>query len=158
MTDSVTNTPKPIEDTISTTTAKMDSFVKAQQAQIEKTSTQFIKSYDELTTLAKGNVDAVVEAGTIVAKGAEEAGRQVASYTQSAFELHVAATKSMLGVKSLQELLALQNSYAKSSLDALIGETTKLQELAVKVTSDAMAPLNARINLAVEKLAKPLAA
>lgn len=158
MTDKFTTATKAIEDVVTQAKQNLEGYVKTQQEQFEKASSQFLKSYEELTVLSKQNVDAFVASGTIVAKGAETAGKQVAAFTQSSLEKNVAAGKAVLAVKSIRELIDLQNSYFKSSLDALVAEGTKLQELSVKVTNEALAPISARVNVAVEKLTKPAVA
>jgi len=158
MNDKIAAAQKVFGDAVSQAKLNLEGYAKTQQEQIEKASAQLLKSYEELNALTKGNVDAVVQSGTIVAKGAEEAGKQVAAFAQASLEKSVATSKAFLTVKSIRELIDLQNAYAKQSFDALVAETTKLQELSVKVTNDALAPLSARVNLAVEKLAKPLAA
>lgn len=158
MTDKFAAAQKAFGDVVGQAKQNLEGYAKTQQEQIQKASAQLMKSYEDLNALTKGNVDAVVQSGTIVAKGAEEAGKQVAAFTQASLEQSLAIGKSALAVKSIRELIDLQNSYLKSSLDALVAESTKWQQLSIKVTNEALAPLNARVNVAVEKLAKPLAA
>ncbi|MCA1998119.1 MAG: phasin family protein, partial [Armatimonadetes bacterium] len=126
--------------------------------QVEKASEQMMKGYDELAAIAKGNVDALVQSGTVVFKGAEDMSREVAAYARSSFDKSVAAGKAMLSAKSIQEVVELQNSFAKTSFDAFVNEATKLQEMSVKVANEAFAPINARMTATVEKFSKPMAA
>ncbi|WP_448191221.1 phasin family protein [Azospirillum sp. sgz301742] len=158
MNDKIAAAQKIFQDVAGQAKQSFEGYAKTQQEQIQKASAQLLKSYEELNALTKSNVDAVVQSSTIVAKGAEQAGKQVAAFTQASLEQSVATGKAVLAVKSIRELVELQNSYVKQSFDALVAETTKLQELSVKVANEALAPLNARVNLAVEKIAKPLAA
>ncbi len=65
--------------------------------------------------------------------------------------------KALLAVKTIQELIALQNAYAKASFNAFVAESAKLQELSVKIANEALAPLSERVNLTVETLGKPAA-
>lgn len=132
--------------------------VAATKEQVEKASAQVMKGYDEVSALAKDNVDALIEAGTIAAKGAEDIGKEVVSFAQASFDKSVAAGKAILSAKTLLEVVDLQNDYAKSSFDALLTGATKIQELAVKATNAAFAPIGARVNAAVDKLSKPIAA
>ncbi|MFD1627473.1 phasin family protein [Azospirillum griseum] len=158
MSDKFAAATKSIEDAVATAKQNLEGLVKAQQEQVEKASAQIRKSYDDLSVLAKGNVDAVVKSSAIVAKGAEEAGKQVAAFTQSSLEKSVSNGKALLAVKTIQELIELQNAYAKASFDAFVTESTKLQELSVKIANEALAPLNERVNVTVETLGKPVAA
>lgn len=130
----------------------------ATKEQFEKASQQLFRGYDDLAAFSKENIDAAVQASTILAKGMEDLSKAMMAYAQSSVEQSVETGKVLLGVKTLRELVDLQSSYAKSSFDRLVSEGTKLSELSVKITNDAFAPLNARINAVVEKFAKPVAA
>lgn len=158
MNDKIIAATKAMEDAVSQAKQNLEGLVKAQQEQVEKASAQILKSYDEIATLAKDNVDALVQSGTIVAKGAEEAGKQVAAFGQASVEKNVATGKALFAVKTLNELVELQNAYVKQSMDALLAEGVKLQELSVKIANEALAPINAQVNATVEKLSKPIAA
>lgn len=158
MTDNFVAASKAIEEAIATAKTNLEGVLKAQKDQFEKASAQLLKSYEEVSALTKENVDAVVTSGTIVAKGAEEAGKQVAAFTQSSAETAVANGKALLAVKTVNELVDLQNVFFKKSLETFIAETTKIQELSVKIANEALAPISARVNAAVEKFSKPVAA
>lgn len=158
MNDKFAAASKAMEDVVSQFKKNLEGLVKNQQEQFEKASAQIMKRYDDLTALTKENVDAVVQSGSIVAKGAEEAGKQVAAFTQSSMEKNVATGKAMLAVKTVHELMELQTAFVKQTMEAVVAESNKLQELSVKVTNDALAPLSARVNATVETLAKPIAA
>ncbi|UKJ73314.1 phasin family protein [Azospirillum brasilense] len=158
MTDKFAAATKTFEDAVSAAKLNVDGLVKSQQEQFEKASAQILKGFDELTALTKGNVDAVVKSGTIVAKGAEEAGKQVASFTQSSLEKSAATGKALLAVKTIQELVELQSSFAKASFETFVKESAKLQELSLKTAKDAFAPINDRLQVTVETLSKPVAA
>ncbi|MCA1998118.1 MAG: phasin family protein [Armatimonadetes bacterium] len=158
MNDKIAAANKIMEDAVAQAKENMDGFIKASQEQAGKASAQMMKGYDELTTIAKQNVEAFIQSGTIVAKGAEEAGKQVAAFTQSSLEKGMATGKAMMGVKTFRDLVDLQNEYTKSSFDALVAETTRMQELSLKIANEAFAPINARVNATIEKIAKPIAA
>ena len=68
-----------------------------------------------------------MKSGTIVAKGAEEAGKQVAAYTQFSLEKGAANGKALLAVKTIQELVELQSAIAKTAVEAFVKESAKLQ-------------------------------
>lgn len=132
--------------------------VAATKEQVEKASAQMLKGYEDYAAFNKATVDALVKSSTIAVKGAEDINKELVAFAQASFDNSVAIGRALLSAKSFNEVVELQNSYAKQSFDSLVAEATKLQELSVKVTNEAFAPLNARVNAAVEKLAKPLAA
>src|SRR3546814_14310410 len=66
--------------------------------------------------------------------------------------------KQVLGAKSLNEVVDLQNTFTKSAFDAFVAESTKISELSVKTASEAIEPIKARAAEAVEPLSRPHAA
>jgi phasin family protein len=164
---------KPYEEMFSTGKDSVETFVKVgteaaakgyEQAvtmsrdHFAKANTYFFKGYEDMQGFGKENLDAVIEAGTIFAKGAENIGKQMMSLTQGSVETSVNTAKALMGCKTLREVMDLQADYARSSFDALVAEGTKLSELSIKVANDAIAPIQARVTVAVEKLSKPIAA
>lgn len=131
--------------------------VAATKEQVDKASAQLLKGYEDYAAFSKANLDALVKSGSVFAKGAEDINKQLLAFARASFDQSVAAGRALLAAKSINEVVELQNSYAKQSLDSLVAETTKLQELSVKVANEAIAPLNARVNATVEKFAKPAA-
>ncbi|MCL6250855.1 phasin family protein [Altererythrobacter sp. KTW20L] len=108
----------------------------------------------EMTDLAKGNVEALVESGKIVATGLQDMGKTYADEAKSAYETISADLKEMASVKSPTELFQLQGKIMRRNFDMLVATGTKGSEGAMKLANEAIAPISARVNLAVEKLSK----
>ena len=64
----------------------------------------------------------------------------------------------MTSARSLKDVADLQASLARTAFEKSIADATKLQEAAMKVAEEAFAPISARVTVAVEKLARPIAA
>ena len=116
------------------------------------------KSVDDAARLSKEQVDAIVSAGNVAAKGFETINAEVMAFTKGQIEDQISATKAMMGVRTLQDLIELQNDFAKSAFEAYTAHTTKLSEVAAKTAQEAFAPINTQFQAAVEKMVKPLAA
>lgn len=108
----------------------------------------------EATEFAKGNVEALVESGKILAAGAQDLGKTYVEEAKSAYETLTADLKELAAVKSPTELFQLQGKIMRRNFDALVATGSKNTEAAVKLASDAFAPISGRVSLAVEKLAK----
>lgn len=130
-------------------TAK-DNFAKAAETQL--------KAADDMAAFSKATMDAFIQSGSILFHGLEELTRSIVGATQSQVESGMTAAKSLISAKTLTEFTDLQNAYAKSAFDSVLSEATKLSELALKVTTDAVEPLNARVSAAIEQLSKPILA
>ena len=108
----------------------------------------------DMTELAKGNVEAVVESGKIMAEGMQSMGKTYADEAKSAYETVQADLKEMASVKSPTELFQLQGKIFRRNFDAMVSVTSKNTDAAMKLANDAMAPLSGRMNVAAEKLSK----
>lgn len=155
----------PYEAVVSASKEQVEKAMKASTEALEKAFSMgkdrfdaVAKSVDDVAKLGKDQVDAIVTAGNVAAKGFETLNAEVMAYTKGQVEEQISAAKAMMGVKTLQELIELQNDFAKSAFEAYTAHTTKLSEVATKVAQDTFAPINAQVQATVEKLVKPLAA
>lgn len=124
----------------------------------EKASQTLFNSYGQINTLAQGNYEAVSKSFGILSKGMEDVSKAWAAYTQGTVDSTMAFGKQVLGAKSLNEVVDLQNTFTKSAFDSFVAESTKISEMSVKTASEAIEPLKARVDEAVETLSRPLAA
>ena len=60
--------------------------------------------------------------------------------------------------KDLQEMVDLQNDFAKQRLEETLAETAKLTELSTQVANEAIEPLQRRVDATVETVFKAQAA
>jgi len=108
----------------------------------------------DLTEFTKGNVEAAVESGKILAGGLQQLGKSAADEAKSAYELATADLNELAAVKSPTDLFQLQGRIARRNFDALMAAGSRNSEAVMKLASEAFAPLSGRINLAVEKISK----
>jgi phasin family protein len=153
------------ETVISASKEQMEKALKATTEAAERAFTvskerldAVVKGYDDAAKFSKTNVDAIVAAGNVATKGAETINAEVLAFAKSQYEDNLAATKALFGAKTLQELIELQNDFAKTAFEAYAAHATKLSEVTAKVAQDTFAPINAQVQVAVEKFVKPLAA
>ena len=90
-----------------------------------------------------------------MAKGMETLGKEIMDFSRVSFEGNVQATKALFGAKTFQDLVTMQSDHARKSMDQFLAEGAKLTELSVKVAGEAMAPIQARVDLAVKQFVKP---
>jgi phasin family protein len=124
---------------------------------LDKASQTLFKNYAEISQFGMENVDAFVKSGTIFAKGFEEVSKSWMALTRRSFESGVETAKAVLGARNLRDVVDLQSEFARTSFDNFMSEGTRIGELSVKVTNEALEPIQSRVNLAVEKLLKPVA-
>lgn len=136
-----TDFTKPINEAIG-------EFQARAKAAYEKSS----EALSEATEFAKGNVEAMVESGKILAGGAQDFGKTYVEEAKSAYETLTADFKELAAVKSPTELFQLQGKIARRNFDALVATGSKNTEAMIKLASEAFAPISGRVNVAAEKL------
>lgn len=124
------------------------------KAQLEKFGPNLYKGFEDVQQSSKDNVEAVVKSSQIFAKAAEELNKAISTFAQSSLELNVQAGQALLGAKSLQDLVEVQQELARSSFDHFIAGSSKISDMAVKVTNEAFEPIQTRVNSTIEKLSK----
>jgi phasin family protein len=112
---------------------------------------------EEMTDLAKGNVEALVASTKLAAKGVEKIGQEVAEYSRKSFEDASAAIKGFAEVKSPADLFRLQGDFARTQFDSVIAESSKLSETMIKLTGDMFEPITSRYSVAAERVKNAVA-
>ena len=72
-------------------------------------------------------------------------------------DAQVAASKALIGAKSLKEVVDVSSSVAKTNLDLLVVEGSKLTQISTKLAEQAFDPLSTRVSATVERLIKTAA-
>lgn len=124
------------------------------QADMKVNMDKAMKSAEEMVSFSQGNVEALVKSGQIWAAGVQDLQKTMTATAQAQFESAISTFKALAGVKSLKEAMDLQSSLARTSLESVMTETGKLTDASVKLAEQAMAPITARVTLAVEKFGR----
>ena len=113
-----------------------------------------LNSKIDFVAVGKDNLEAITASSKIWAAGVQELNKQFAASAKASLEESVAAFKALTTVKSVKEAIELQTAYSKTAIEKAIAETTKLTEASKKLTEEALAPITARISVAVGSFSK----
>lgn len=108
----------------------------------------------DVTAFHKGNFDAIVESGKVLAATMQDLGRTAVEDAKVAAETVTADVKKMAAVKSPTELFQLQGEIARRNIDTLVARTSKNAEVMMKLANDMFAPISSRASVAMERLKK----
>ncbi len=123
----------------------------------EKAKAAFEKSqgaFGEAGEFAKGNVEALVESGKILASGLQELGKGYVSEGKASFETISADIKELASAKSPTEFFEKQSALLRKQFDAVVATSSKNSEAFLKLANEAFQPISTRVSLAVDKLKK----
>jgi phasin family protein len=104
-----------------------------------------LKGYDAVVGYNKDTAEAVMKSATTAGKSIESINSEIYSYSKQSIEDGVAATKAVLGSKSVHEAFEFQTDYAKSAFEAYVAELSKISELATAATKETYAPFKGRV-------------
>jgi len=130
-------------------------------ANFEKSQVKFkegvekaMKTAEELVKFSQGNIEAFVKSGQIWSEGVQDLTKQAAASAQASYEENVSALKALSGARSVKDAIELQANHARSSVERAVANAGRFADASVKLAEQALAPLTARVTLAVEKFAK----
>lgn len=104
-----------------------------------------IQNFEQITAFGKANFEALAATGAAAAKGSETLVNAYVAWAKQSVSLAQTAVKTLSAVKTPVEFQAAATNLTKSHLEAAQSEGRKLQELATKLVTDSLAPLNARV-------------
>lgn len=105
----------------------------------------------EVSDFAKGNVEAVMESGKILAEGVQGLGSELVSEGRTAFEAITGDIKELAAAKSPTDFFKIQGDMMRKNFDTAVAYGSKNSETMLKLMSDVMAPISGRVSIAMEK-------
>ena len=132
---------KKFQDTFTEMSAKS-------KAAYEKGTAMFADANE----FAKGNVEAMIESGKILATGMQEMGREAVAEGKSEFTALTAEVKEMASVKSPTDFFQLQSALMRKHFDKMVALSSKNTEAVLKLANEASQPLSNRMSVAMEKM------
>ncbi|HUB44844.1 MAG TPA: phasin family protein [Acetobacteraceae bacterium] len=127
------------------------------QAKMKEGMEKAMKTAEEFVAFGQGNLEALLKSGQIWAAGVQDLSKLVAATAQASFDETVSTFKAMTTVKSLKDAMDLQANLARSTMEKTLAESGKLTDASFKLAEQTIAPITARVTLAVEKFAKTAA-
>ena len=109
------------------------------------------KMLGEVGDFTKGNVEAVIESGKILAEGVQSLGSELVAEGRSAFEVATGDIKELAAAKSPTDFFKIQSDMVRKNFDSAVAYGSKNSEAVLKLVSDVLAPISGRVSIAIEK-------
>jgi phasin family protein len=148
--DSFPETVSTIKDGMSGAVAGFEKTQTDVKLKMEKA----MKTAEEMVSFGQGNLEAAIKSSQIWATGMQDLTKSLAASAQAHMDQTMSTWKALSAVKSLKEAMDLQSSLARSSMESMVQESSKLTDASMKLAEQAIAPLTARVTLAVEKFSR----
>lgn len=133
-------------------TTKLKSAVGEAQTKAKEAFDKGAATFGEYSEFSKGNLEAVVASGKILANGMQSLGTTLIADSKTAFETLTAEAKELAAVKSPADFFKLQAAFLRRNFETAVANTSKNSEAIVKLANEVAAPISARVSLAVDKV------
>ncbi|RFB81525.1 phasin family protein [Methylovirgula sp. 4M-Z18] len=102
-------------------------------------------SIEDFQKFSKDNVANTQAAVTTFAKGFQQIAAETTEYSKKSIEAGSAAFEKLLGAKTLESAIQIQQDYAKTAYEGFVAQATKIGELYQGLVKDAFKPVEAAV-------------
>lgn len=145
---------KPAAPLMAPEAAPVPVAIETQHKMEEVTMDKTVKTAEEFVVFSQGNVEALMKASQIWAAGVQDLNKTFAATATAQMEAAMGSFKALAGVKSVKEAMELQTTLARTSMETAMAESGKITDASMKLAEQAIAPIAARMTLAVEKFGR----
>lgn len=143
-----------VENTTETVTAKAKDFFADMQVRAASAADKGKKLASNTFEFQKANFAAILEAGKIVAKGAQDMGKTNVEFAKNNFAEMQAAAKEIAAVRTPTDFIKVQSVWTKKGFDTAVAQGSKNTESLVKLVSEMFQPISNRIAVTTDLFKK----
>jgi phasin family protein len=136
--------------------ARVGAGIERTQSSMKEGVEKMMRTAEDFMSFGQGNLEACLRSGQIWAAGVQDISKQVAATAQAQFEETISAFKALTAIRSVKDAIDVQANLARATIEKTMAESGRITESSMKLTEQVLAPLTARVTLAVEKFAKPV--
>lgn len=152
--DSVAQSARALEAKLGPSSDGPQNIQQNTQMELKNRMEKSFKVAEDMMAFSQGNIEACMKASQIWFAGVQDISKQVAAHAQAQMQETMSALKAFGGVKSVREVVDLQASLSRSTIEKTMAETSRLADASIKLTEQSVAPLTARMTLAMDKISR----
>ena len=97
--------------------------------------------FEDFQKFSKTQLETVNAVTSTFTKGIQEIAAESTDYSKKAFAANTAVVEKLLGVKSVETAIQIQTDFAKSAYEGFVAQTSKINEICVKLVTEAFKPV-----------------
>ncbi len=113
-----------------------------------------VPTFDSVQQLGKDQMEAASAAAAAFTKGLQSIATETTDYSKKSFEKTRLLAEKLVAVKKVDEAIALQTDYVKSSYEDFMAEATKIGELYTALAKEVFKPVEAAVKAAAPAAAE----
>ena len=98
-------------------------------------------NFEAFQTFGKEHVEASTTAASNVTKSLQAIAAEATDYSKKSLEQNTAFVEKMMGVRKVEDAVALQQDFAKSAYEGFMAQMTKMGELYTGLAKEALKPV-----------------
>jgi len=98
-------------------------------------------TFEDFQKFSKQQLETVNSVASTVTKGFQEIAAESTDYSKKAFAANSEVVEKLLGAKSVETAIQIQTEYAKSAYEGFVAQTSRINELFVKLATEAFKPV-----------------
>ena len=99
-----------------------------------------VKNFDEMQKLGQESANAATTSFGVVSKGVQAIVTELADYSKKSFEEGTQAFEQLLGTKSVEKAMELQQVYFKNAYEGFVTQATKIGALYADLVKETYKP------------------
>jgi phasin family protein len=107
--------------------------------------------FEVFQKFSKQQVEALSAVAATMSKGLQEIATESTDYSKKAFAANTAVVEKMMGVKSVETAIQIQTEFAKTAYEGFVAQASKINEICVKLATEAFKPVESAFATAVAK-------
>jgi hypothetical protein len=100
-----------------------------------------VANFESVQQIGKEQFEAVSAAAAAVTKGWQSIAAETTDYSKKSFEKSRLLAEKLITVKKIDEAIALQSDFAKTSYEEFVAEATKLGEMYSSLAKEVFKPM-----------------